>query len=83
VAETTTKRTPEEWQKLIRELRKIIENPKESKDRKRKASDILDSIMGTRGPVSFTEAMRRKEGRQRTTRDLPKTDDDERWAGIV
>lgn len=76
------KRTNEEWQELIRELRKITENPRESRERRKKAQDILDSMFKNVGPLSFSEAMRRKEGRQRTTATVPKTDDD-RWDGIV
>jgi hypothetical protein len=79
---TKRKRTPEEWQELIRALRKITDNPKEPRTRKRKAQDILDSIYKNVGPLSYTEAMRRKEGTHRTTVGTPRTDDD-RWEGIV
>jgi hypothetical protein len=37
-------RTNEEWQYLIKELRKITDNPTESRERRVKAQTILDRI---------------------------------------
>lgn len=78
----TTTRTPEEWRELKRELTRLVENPRETKERKQKAQRILDSLFKNVGPLSYTEVMRHKEGTQRITSGIAKTDDD-RWEGIV
>jgi hypothetical protein len=76
-------RSPEEWQALTQELKKIVHSPHETRERKRKAQSILDSMYRDVGPLSYTEYMRRREGPQRNTLNRNHSSEDEEYRGIV
>lgn len=59
-------RTPEEWAYLIKELRKVADNPAETRERRVKARDILDRIERSRGPSRTAMAKAQSSDRRST-----------------
>lgn len=62
-----TKRTPEEWQALLAELHRMIEDPKTPREKRQRAQRILDEITRPVGMTS-TALLQGKEGRKHDTR---------------
>jgi hypothetical protein len=58
--------TNQEWQELIGELRRMIDNPRTPKGKRDKAIRILDSITRTHGVTTSTAILQgpRREGVQ-------------------
>ena len=54
--------TNAEWLELMSALRKIVENPAESRERRRKAQRILDSVVrgGTKSQIAAQNAKEKR-----------------------